>query len=125
MVLHLPYTEGSFGVTINDVTKDVAFYTTTSRFLDWLVVFSQELQVLWLPKDDLQDSSSWSSPPLLLLRDIHSKLPTHYNCKEDCVSSQSQNHLGSRGGLSSLQGPMDLRIITGGCTSIAYVDVTH
>jgi hypothetical protein len=27
-----------------------------------------------LTKDDLQDSSSWSSSPLLLLRDIHSKL---------------------------------------------------
>jgi hypothetical protein len=24
--------------------------------------FSQERQGLWLPKDDLQDSSSWSSP---------------------------------------------------------------
>jgi hypothetical protein len=28
---------------------------------------------LWLSNDDLQDSSSWSSPPLLLLLDIRSK----------------------------------------------------
>ncbi len=33
MVLHLPHAEGGFGVTFNDVTKDSAFYTTTSRFV--------------------------------------------------------------------------------------------
>ena len=70
MVLHLPHAEGGFGVTFNDVTKDAAFYTTTSRFVAWLGAFSQERQELWLPKDDLRVSSSWSSPPLLLLRDI-------------------------------------------------------
>ncbi len=58
---------------LNDVTKDAAFYTTTSRFVAWLGVFPQERQKLWLPKDDLRDSSSWVSPPLVLLRDIHSK----------------------------------------------------
>jgi hypothetical protein len=52
MVLHLPYTEGDFGVTFNDVTKDTVFYTTTSRFVSWLGAFSQERQELWLPKDD-------------------------------------------------------------------------
>ena len=36
-----------------DVTKDAAFYTTTSRFVAWLGAFSQERQKLWLPKDDL------------------------------------------------------------------------
>ena len=56
MVLNLSHVEGGFGVTFNDVTKDVVFYT--------------EHQVLWLPKDDLQDPSSWSSSPLLILRDI-------------------------------------------------------
>jgi hypothetical protein len=43
-------------------------------------------QRLWLPKDDPRDSSSsWSSPPLLLLRDIrdiHVKLLTQYDCKD-------------------------------------------
>ena len=33
MVLHLPHADGGFGVTFNDVTKDDAFYTTTSRFV--------------------------------------------------------------------------------------------
>ncbi len=33
MVLHMPYAEGGFGVTFNDVTKDSAFYTTASRFV--------------------------------------------------------------------------------------------
>jgi hypothetical protein len=72
MVLHLSHDEGDFGVTFNDVTKDAAFYTTTSRFVAWSGAFSQERQKLWLPKDDLRDSSSWSSPPLMFLRDIHS-----------------------------------------------------
>jgi hypothetical protein len=30
MVIHLPYTEGGFGVPFNCVSKDVAFYVTTS-----------------------------------------------------------------------------------------------
>ena len=52
--------------------------------------FSQERQGVWLSKDDLKDTSSWSSPPLLLLRDIHSKLLTQYDCREVCAPSPSQ-----------------------------------
>ena len=48
-----------------------------------------------MPKDDLRDSSSWSSPPLLLLRDIHSKLLTQYDCKEVSAPSQSQVNVGA------------------------------
>jgi hypothetical protein len=104
MVLHLPHAEGGFGVTFNDVTKDAVFYTTTSRFVVWLGAFSQERQELWLPNDDLRDSSSWSSPPLLLLRDIHSKLLTQYDCKEVCAPSLSQINIGASGGLRSQDG---------------------
>ncbi len=82
MVLHLPYTDGGFGVTFNDVTKDAAFYTTTSRFVACLGAFSQERQKLCLSKDDFQDSASWSSPPLVLLRDIHQDLLANYDCKD-------------------------------------------
>ncbi len=79
MVLHLSHAEGDFGVTSNDVTKDVTFYTSTVRFVAWLGTFPQERQEVWLPKDDHRDSSSWSSPPLMLLRDIHSKLIDQYD----------------------------------------------
>ena len=47
-----------------------------------LGAFSQERQGLWLPKDDLKDPSSWSSPPLVLLRDIHDGLLAKYDCKD-------------------------------------------
>ncbi len=60
MVLHLTHVEGGFGVTFNDVTEDTVFYTTTSRFVVCLGVFSQVRQELWLSKHDLRDSSSWS-----------------------------------------------------------------
>ena len=100
MCIHLPHAEGGFGVQFNDVTKDAAFYTTTSRFVAWLGAFSQERQKLWLPKDDLRDSSSWTSPPLVLLRDIHSKLLTQYDCKEVCEQSQSQVNVGAGAGPS-------------------------
>jgi hypothetical protein len=83
IVLLLPHTDGGFGVTFNDVTKDAAF--------------SHERHDLWLPKSVLQDSSSWSSTPLLLLRDIHSKLLADYGCKEVCAPSQSQAHAGASG----------------------------
>ncbi len=94
MTLHLSHTEGGFGVTFNDVTKDSTFYTSTSRFVAWLGAFSKERQGLWLPKDDLKDPSPL---PLLCLRDIHSKLLSNYNCKES--SSQSQVNVGASGGL--------------------------
>ena len=104
MVLHLSYTEGGFGVSFNDVTKDVTFYITTSRFVTYLGDFSQERQNLWLSKDYLQDPSSWSSSPLLLLRDIHSNLLSEYGCKEGNTPSQSQSHTGVSGRLSSQDG---------------------
>ena len=56
---------------------------------------------MWLPKDDLRDSSSWASPPFVLLRDIHSKLLTQYDCKEVCAQSQSQVNVGAGAGPSS------------------------
>jgi hypothetical protein len=64
---------------------------------------------LWLPrtspvKDDLQDSSSWSSPPFLLLRYIHSKLLSDYRLKEIRTPSQSRVHVEVRGGLNSQDG---------------------
>ena len=44
---------------------------------------------MWLPKDDLKDSSSWSSTPQVLLRDIHNELLAKYEWK-DSVSPQAQ-----------------------------------
>ncbi len=104
MVLHLPHAEGGFGVTFNDITIDAAFYISTSHFVAWVGAFSQERQGWWLPKDDFQDPSSWSSSPLLLLRDIHSTLLAEYNCKEGCAPSQSQVHVWANDGLSSQDG---------------------
>ena len=59
---------------------------------------------MWLPKDGLQDSSSWSSPPLLLFRDMHSKLLADCGCKEVCAPPQSQAQAGASGALSSQDG---------------------
>jgi hypothetical protein len=104
MVLHLPHVEGGFGVHFNCVTKDAAFYTNTSRFVSWMGAFSQERRKLWLPKDDLWDSSSCPSSPRLLLRDIHSKLLTQYDCKEVCAPSQPQGNVGASARRSSQDG---------------------
>ena len=68
------------------------------------VIGYQERQELWLSQDALRDSSSWSSSPLLLLRDIHSKLLTQYDCKEVCAPSQSQDNVGPSARLSSKDG---------------------
>jgi hypothetical protein len=40
----------------------------------------------------------------MLLRDIHSKLLGQYDWKEDCVPSQSQVRVGTRGGCTSQDG---------------------
>ena len=62
-----------------------------------LVPFPQDHWVMWLSQDDLQDLSSWSSPPILFLRDIHSKSYPLWLWGGLC-SSQSQSRVGSRGG---------------------------
>jgi hypothetical protein len=59
---------------------------------------------MWLPKDDLRDSSSWSSPPLVLLRDIHATLISQYDSKEVCATSQSQGNVGASSRPSSQDG---------------------
>ncbi len=51
-----------------------------------LGVFTQEWQVLWFLKDDLQDSSWWSSPPLVLLRGIHNGFLAKYDSKDSAPS---------------------------------------
>jgi hypothetical protein len=104
MVLHLPHAPRGVGVPFNCVTKDDAFYTTTSRFVSWIGALSQPSQELWLSKDDLRDSSSWSSSPLVLLRDIHANLIAQYDCKEVCAPSQSQANIGASVRLSSQDG---------------------
>ncbi len=60
-----------------------------------------------MPKDDLRDSSSWSSSALMLLRDIHSKLIDQYDYKEVCAPSPSQVNTGARARLSSQDGVLD------------------
>ena len=90
MVLHLPHTEGGFGVSFNCVTKDAVLYTTTSLFVSWIGTFSQSRQELWLPKDDLRDS--------------HTNLIAQYDCKEVCVPSQSQVNIGASARLRSQDG---------------------
>ena len=70
----------------------------------WLGAFPQERQELWLPKDDLRDSSSWSSPPRMFLHDIHSKLIDQYDYKEVCVPSVSQGDSGAGARLCSQDG---------------------
>jgi hypothetical protein len=57
-----------------------------------------------LPKDNLRDSSSWSSLPLVLLRDIHDNLIAQYDCKEVCAPSQSQSNIGTSVRLRSQDG---------------------
>ena len=69
----------------------------------WLGAFPQERQGLWLPKDDLKDSSSWSSPPLVLLRDIHNGLLVNYDCK-DSAPPPAQPGARARHGRNSQDG---------------------
>ena len=67
-----------------------------------LVLFSWTARS-WMPKDDLQVYSSWSSHPLVLLGDIHANLfSANYDCT-DRIPSQSQPGAvgrGARGGRS-------------------------
>ena len=93
MLMHLPHDEGGFGVCSSNITMNAAYYTSTSRFIAWLGTFSQGRQNLWMPHDNLADSATWTSPQLLLLRNIHQDLIVKYNCKE-----LTDNGVGGSGG---------------------------
>ena len=58
---------------------------------------------MWLSKDDLKDPSTCSSPPLVLLRDIHDGLLVKYDSK-DTVSPQSHPGVRARVGHSQQDG---------------------
>ena len=62
---------------------------------------SQERQGLYLVKDELKDSSSWSSSPLL--RDIHNELLAKYDCK-DSTPPPTQPGVRARPGRDSHDG---------------------
>ena len=49
----------------------------------------------WVLQDDLADSSSWSLPPLVLLREIHANRLANYDCKGS-APCQSQSGTGYR-----------------------------
>jgi hypothetical protein len=89
-----------------DLFQLLRFYQTTTRlYTDDYHTWSFTCRMLrgvmgqrhrlWLSKNGLRDSSSWSSPPILLLRYIHCKFLTLYDCEEVCVSSQSQVNVGA------------------------------
>ena len=58
---------------------------------------------MWLTKDDFKDPSTWSSPPLVLLRHIHDGLLVKYDCK-DTSPPQSQPGVRARVGHSQQDG---------------------
>ena len=62
----------------------------------WCGTFSEERQNLWFPKDDLKDPSSWSSPPLVLLRDIQDGLLPKYDYKDRAPPSRDPGQPGAR-----------------------------
>jgi hypothetical protein len=93
-----------FVVTFNDITKDASFYTSTSRFVAWLgTVPPPGPRGHGCPRMIFEDSS-WSSPPLVLLREIHANLLAYYDCKDRL----GHEHFRSKGGrwcdLASPQG---------------------
>jgi hypothetical protein len=98
MLLHLRHAERGFGVTFNDITKDAAFYSSSSRFVAWLGTFPAFPQPGHQPLDDLADSSSWSLPPLVLLREIHANRLANYDCKGSapCKSQSGKSGTGDR-----------------------------
>ena len=83
-----------------------------------MLIFIVLLHVLWLglvslpridgvcgSQDDLKDSSSWSSPPgLVLLRDIQNDILSNYDCKDTEFTSPVQPGVRARPGHNSQDG---------------------
>jgi hypothetical protein len=58
MRLHESHDEGGFGVPNNTITRNAASYTTNARFVAFLGTFACPAQQVWLPGNDLQDSTT-------------------------------------------------------------------
>ena len=82
MVLHLPHEHGGFGVTHNTVSRHAASYTTNARFVAFLGTFPLPAQQVWLPSNDLNDSSTWVAPPLCTLKRLHQRLVQDFDCTD-------------------------------------------
>jgi hypothetical protein len=87
MVIHLPHDHGGFGITSNVISRKDALYTATARFTAFMGTLPLANQSNWLP-DNLTDSSTLTSPPLLAMRSIHEEPLANYDCTEDQPSSQ-------------------------------------
>jgi hypothetical protein len=82
MVIHLPHDHGGFGITSNVKSRKAALYTATARFTAFVGTLPLANQSTWL-QDNLTDSSTWTSPPLLAMRSIHEELLANYDFTKD------------------------------------------
>ena len=82
MRLHESHDDGGFGVSNNTISRLAASYTTNARFVAFLGTFACPAQQVWLPGSDLQDPTSWDTPPLHNLVRLHEDLLQNYDCTD-------------------------------------------
>ena len=82
MRLHESHDDGGFGVSNNTITRLAASYTTNARFVAFLGTFACPAQQVWLPGSELQDPTSWDTPPLHNLVRLHEDLLQNYDCTD-------------------------------------------
>ena len=79
-VVELPHHEGGLGITPLPASGMAAYYTATANLVSWLGSLPHASE--WVAGQTLDDSTTWSCSALTNLKQLHDKLPTHYNCTE-------------------------------------------
>ena len=80
VIVELPHHKGGLGITPLPASGMAAFYSVTAHLVSWLGSFQHASK--WVAGQNLSDPTSWNSPALQTLKQLHCNLLTHYNCTE-------------------------------------------
>jgi hypothetical protein len=80
MIVELPHHQGGLGITPLPSSGMATFYSATAQMVSWLGSLPHVSQ--WVADQNLADPSTWKCSSLKILKLLHEKLKTHYNCAE-------------------------------------------
>ena len=80
VIVELPRHKGGLGITPLPASGMAAFYSATAHLVSWLGSLPHASE--WVAGQNLADLNTWNSSALQILKQLHDRLLTHYNCTE-------------------------------------------
>ena len=80
VIVELPHLKGGLGIAPLPASAMAAFYSATAQMVSWLGSLPHASE--WVADQNLADPNTWNSSALQILKQLHDRLLTHYNCTE-------------------------------------------